>query len=109
MDRKHLSDLSRAGRAGLREAGAFLVTHRAELLAAAALLGGWALLTWSAYAVLVVAAPRLAWPVWSASGGVLLLSVFGWRLLGTVAREGLYTLTRPAAKPAPAEERKRRG
>lgn len=58
-----------------------------ELLTAGALLGGWLLLT----AGLVALTSPLAW--WF-SGGLLLLSLAGWKLLWTLATTGLYTLTR---------------
>jgi ABC-type glycerol-3-phosphate transport system permease component len=63
----------------------------AELLAALAMLGGWALLTWG---VVLLTTPK-AWPL---SGGLLLLSCAGWRLLWTIATHGLYSLTREAPK-----------
>jgi hypothetical protein len=59
----------------------------AEILTALAVLAGWALLTWPVAALLSV------W-VWPVSGGVLLLSCVGWRLIGVIAWQGLYALTR---------------
>ena len=60
---------------------------RDELLTAAAALLGWALLTW--------AGAQLWSPLaWAISGGLLLLSLAGWRLLAVVVWEGLYALTR---------------
>ena len=58
-----------------------------ELLVAVAILGGWALLTWGI--------ARLVVPeVWPISGGLLLLSLAGWKFCWTLVREGLYVLTR---------------
>lgn len=65
----------------------WVVRHRAALLAALALLTGWALLTWGVASLLV-------WQVWPISAGLLLVSIFGWRLFGRIAVEGLYSLTR---------------
>ena len=48
---------------------------------------GWACIAW-ALALLLG-----AW-VWPLALGLLLLSAAGWRLVGRVARDGLYTLTR---------------
>lgn len=58
-----------------------------EALAGLALLGGWALVT---YGVAELTVPE-AWPI---SGGLLLLSLFGWGFLRTVCTEGLYVLSR---------------
>lgn len=60
---------------------------RAEILLSVALLGGWALVT---YGIAALSTP-LAWPI---SGGFLLLSLCGWRFLGTLFLRGLYDLTR---------------
>ena len=60
---------------------------RDELLLTLAILGGWALLTWG---VVLFTTPK----VWPLSGGLLLLSCAGWRMLWTVASYGLYGLTR---------------
>lgn len=60
----------------------------AELAAALALIGGWTLLTWA------LASFTRTWQVWPASGGLFLMSLFGWRYFGVMARDGLYTLTR---------------
>ena len=60
---------------------------RAEILLSLALLCGWALLTWG---IVLLTTPK----VWPISGGLLLLSVCGWRLLWTVFSHGLYSLTR---------------
>lgn len=59
---------------------------RAELAASLALLGGWALVT---LGIAALTSPL----AWAFSGGVLLLSGFGWKLLYTIARDGLYHLT----------------
>lgn len=71
-----------------RAAVAFRKAPWAELGAAAALLAGWASLTW---AIAAIAPPRI---VWRASVGLLLLALFGFKLLYVMARDGLYTLTR---------------
>lgn len=59
----------------------------AELAAALALLAGWTLLTWGVAALTV-------WQVWPISAGLFLVSLFGWRFFYTMARDGLYALTR---------------
>lgn len=59
-----------------------------EIGAAAALLVGWSLVTWA------IASVARTWQVWPLSGGVFLLSLFGWRYLYVMARDGLYALTR---------------
>lgn len=69
-----------------------LLRFRAELLTAAAVLAGWGLVTWGAAAL-------TSWQAWPLSGGLLLLSLAGWRLLFTIARDGLYALTRPPRSP----------
>mgnify|MGYP001598085413 CR=1 FL=1 len=58
-----------------------------EILTGSAFVTGWLLLTWAAASLLV-------WQVWPASIGALLISCGGWKLLGTMAREGLYALMR---------------
>lgn len=66
---------------------AAVVAHLPEIATAAAFLLGWTAVTWGV--------ARLTVPeVWPISAGVLLLSMGGWRLLATIAREGLYALTR---------------
>ena len=60
---------------------------RAELLTALALLGGWLLVTWGVAAL-------THWAAWPISLGILSVSLGGWRFAWTVARDGLYTLTR---------------
>ena len=64
---------------------------RAEILVSAAMLGGWALLT---YGIALLTTPK----VWPISGGLLLLSAGGWRLLWTIVSYGLYSLTREAPR-----------
>ena len=64
---------------------------RAEILAALAMLGGWALLT---YGIAILTTPK----VWPLSGGLLLLAAGGWRMLWTSASYGLYGLTREPKK-----------
>jgi hypothetical protein len=64
---------------------------RAELLTAAALLAGWALIT-------LGLAQLTTSKVWPLSAGILLLSLCGWRFLGVLFRDGLYRLTREDAR-----------
>ena len=59
-----------------------------ELGAATALVAGWTLLSWA------IASLTRTWQVWPISAGLFLLSLFGWRYLFVMARDGLYTLTR---------------
>lgn len=61
---------------------------RAEILTTAAMLGGWALVTWGI-------ALLTTWKAWPISAGLLLLSCGGWKLLWVIVSDGLYTLTRP--------------
>lgn len=61
---------------------------RAEWLTAVALFAGWAALT---AAVAVFLTPSV---VWTVSGGLLAISLGGWRLLFVVAWHGLYDLSR---------------
>jgi hypothetical protein len=61
-----------------------------ELLTATTLLGGWALIT----AAIAALTSPLAWLF---SGGLLLISLGGWKLLWALASNGLYTLIK--AKP----------
>lgn len=65
----------------------------AEILLTGAFVSGWLSLTLGLARLLV---PE----VWLISVGLLLISVGGWRMLRTVAVEGLYALTRPK-KAAP--------
>lgn len=74
--------------------GRFLTRFRAELMTGLALLAGWALFTAGAATIAGALAPWLRVPVWLLSGGALALSLGGWKLLRTVAAEGLYALTR---------------
>lgn len=60
----------------------------AEILVATAAIAGW--LAFSS-AIAQIAPPGI---VWRASVGFLLLSLCGWKFLYTLAREGLYALTR---------------
>ncbi len=76
-----------------RPALAGLRAYRAEWLTAAAFLAGWLSFT----AGLAIHFGAAAW--WY-SIGVLLMSGSGWRLIGSVAFEGLYTLTREPDAPA---------
>lgn len=59
-----------------------------EILTAAALLLGWGLLTWGIADLIRRSA------VWPLSGGLLCITLFGWRLLLQIGRDGLYALTR---------------
>jgi len=65
---------------------------RAELGATALLLAGWALLTLG-IAQLVHRSP------WALSGGLFAMTLFGWKYLYTIGRDGLYLLTRPPKPP----------
>ena len=65
----------------------------AEILVAFALLGGWALLTWGI-------ARLTSNDAWIFSGGLLLLSLTGWRLIAKVFSAGLYDLSRPESSDA---------
>lgn len=76
--------------AALRASRYWLAEYRAELLAAAALVAGWSLIT---AGVAALTSPL----AWLFSAGTFLISLFGWELLYTVGRRGLYALTR---KPA---------
>jgi hypothetical protein len=64
-----------------------------EILTTGALLGGWLLLTMGAVAL----TSRVAWLF---SGGLLLLSLGGWKLLWALISNGLYALTRAPGKVA---------
>lgn len=64
----------------------------AELAAASALVVGWLLVTWAVASLLGV------WQVYPLSAGLFALSMFGWRYLYVMAREGLYTLTRGSGR-----------
>lgn len=62
---------------------------RAEILTGSAMLAGWALVT--------LGVATFAGPVtWAFSGGLLLLSLSGWKLLWQLVAHGLYALTREA-------------
>jgi hypothetical protein len=63
-----------------------------ELATVALGLTGWGLLT-------DVVAQFLGTVVWEVSLGLLCLSLFGWKLAFTVARDGVYALSKRAAKP----------
>lgn len=77
--------LARESRAAWRSS----VEYRAELLVTLAFLAGWALLT---HAVAAVVSARV--PVWELSGGLLLVSLCGWKFVGLYFWIGLYTATR---------------
>lgn len=62
-----------------------------EILTTAALLGGWILIT---VAVVALTSPL----AWLFSGGLLLLSLAGWKLLWALMMNGLYALTRAPEK-----------
>ncbi|MEA3244808.1 MAG: hypothetical protein U9Q74_01500 [Gemmatimonadota bacterium] len=64
-----------------------LVGALPEILTSFALLGGWALITWG---IAILTAPV----AWIFSGGALLLSLAGWRMLWEIASRGLYAMTR---------------
>lgn len=63
---------------------------RAELLTTAAIVGGWACLTWGIASLLV---PQ----VWLISAGLALLSAAGWRFLAEIVWAGIYVLMRREA------------
>lgn len=65
---------------------------RAEIGAAVLLVAGWVLIT-AAIAQLVHRTP------WLFSAGLFALTMFGWRFLYTIGRDGLYALTRPPKPP----------
>jgi hypothetical protein len=83
--RAWLGDMERAATAALKRDGAVVGT---VLLG----LGGWALLTDVLVRLIGVA-------VWELSAGVLCLSLFGWNFAGTIARDGLYALSKRGKKP----------
>lgn len=60
----------------------------AEIAAALSLVVGWTLITWA------IASFSHTWQVWPLSAGVFLMSLFGWKYFGVMARDGLYALTR---------------
>jgi hypothetical protein len=64
-----------------------------EILTAGAFVGGWALLT----AGVAALTSSLAWLF---SGGLLLISLGGWKLLWKLATSGLYALTRAPGRDA---------
>lgn len=71
----------------LRPLGRGLRRYAGEILVSLGALAGWGLLTWGAV--------DLTAPVaWKLSAGLLLLSLCGWRFLGVLASQGLYTLSR---------------
>lgn len=59
----------------------------AEVAAAALLLVGWALIT---QGLALLMTPK----VWPLSAGLFCLTLFGWKFLLYIARDGLYRLTR---------------
>jgi hypothetical protein len=65
---------------------------RAELGAAVLLLAGWTLIT-AGVAQFIHRSP------WLLSAGLFALTMFGWRFLYTIGRDGLYSLTRPPKSP----------
>lgn len=74
-----------------RGLGRFVAATWHELLVASAALAGWALLT--------DAVAGFVGPVaWKVSGGLLALSLCGWKLLGIIAWDGLYVLSRDDLK-----------
>lgn len=80
-----------------RESLTFLTRYAAELWTGASALVGWASLTFTL-------AHFLGWVVWPASAGLLALSLVGWRLLGVLAWNGLYALTRDSDSEAGEED-----
>ncbi len=63
-----------------------------EIATATLGLGGWSILT-------DVIARSLGPLVWEVSLGLLCFSLFGWRLAFTVARDGVYALSKRGQKP----------
>lgn len=66
------------------------VKYAGEIAVTAAALVGWALVT----AGIATIIPHYARAIWFASAGLLLLSLCGWKFLGTIITTGLYVLTR---------------
>jgi hypothetical protein len=65
---------------------------RAEIGAALLLIAGWTLLT-AGIAQLLHRSP------WLFSAGLFAMTLFGWKYLYTIGRDGLYALTRPMKPP----------
>jgi hypothetical protein len=59
----------------------------AETLWTAGFFAGWALMSWGFSLI-------WGWKVWPFAGGLLLLSMCGWRVLFLMARDGLYALSK---------------
>jgi hypothetical protein len=72
----------------LRQLPRELVDGRAEVSTALSIAAGWVLLT---HGIASLLPNGQVWPI---SSGLFLLSATGWRFLYTVARDGLYALTR---------------
>ncbi len=70
-----------------REALRAVRSVAAEITVSVTLLGGWALVTWGIARLTSVEA-------WIFSGGVLLLSLTGWRWMFNVMSAGLYDLSK---------------
>lgn len=85
--------LARAASAPVAGFCAALWSVRGEIAVTAALLGGWACAT-------IFAATWFGARAWLASGALLLLSLVGWKYLGTLAWKGLYTLSHEDADDA---------
>ena len=77
--------LARAASAPLARCVAAVWSVRGEIAVTAALLGGWACAT-------VFAATWFGARAWMASVALFLLSLVGWKYLGTLAWKGLYAL-----------------
>lgn len=82
----------RRARVVVSDAGAVTARARAEIATALAFLAGWALIT---HGLASLTSPI----VWTFSGGLLCLSLGGWRLLRIVVVEGMYALTRKPEGP----------
>lgn len=75
-----------------RQTWTAFVRTLSETLFVLALLAGWALFTWGLAAI-------ISWKVWPISGGLFFLSCCGWKLLVTLAGNGLYALSRDSRRP----------
>lgn len=69
----------------------FLRKFSGEILISLAAVAGWALVTASVAGLIHGAGSRL---VWSASTGLFLLSLCGWKFLRKIVTDGLYAMTR---------------
>lgn len=89
--RENLRRDERRVRQIVRDARSAFVRTLPETLFVAALLAGWTLLTWGLAAI-------ATWKVWPLSGGLFFLSCCGWKVLATLARDGLYALSKDSRR-----------